>query len=143
MLKKVYIFLPVHNRCDITRRFIESLVRQNYKNRHLVLLDDGSTDGTEQMVRSYINDFTLIRGTGDWWWAGALHQGYLWLKKQDISANDIVLIINDDTEIEPDYLETALEILSDKPHTLLVTRCYDKRTGMMIDPGTYHMNFAK
>lgn len=138
---KIYILLPVHNRCAITRRFIESLVRQDYNNYHLVLIDDGSTDGTEQMVRSYLNDLTVITGTGDWWWAGALQQGYLWLKKQDVSVDDVVLIINDDTEIEPGYLTTGLEILKSNPHTLLVTQCYDRQTAEMVDPGTYHLDF--
>lgn len=141
MPEKIYILLPVHNRCAITKRFIETLIRQDYTNYHLVLIDDGSTDGTEQMVRSYLNDLTVIRGTGDWWWAGALQQGYLWLKKRDMAANDVVLIINDDTEIGPEYLTTGLEILKSNPHTLLVTRCYDRRTAQMVDPGTYHLDF--
>ena len=143
MSEKIYILLPVHNRCAITRRFIESLILQDYTNYHLVLIDDGSTDGTEQMVRSYLNDLTVIKGKGDWWWAGALQQGYLWLKRQGVSVDDVVLIMNDDTEIGPDYLATGLEILRTNPHTLLVTRCYDRQTGKLVDPGTYHMDFAK
>ena len=113
-----------------------------YTNFHLVLIDDGSTDGTEQMVRSLITDLTVITGKGDWWWAGALQQGYLWLKKQAIAANDVVLIINDDTEIGPEDLTTGREIIRDNPHSLLVTRCYDRQTAEMVDPGTYHIDVA-
>ena len=51
MKGSLYILLPVHNRCDITREFIDCLKAQTFQDYHLVLIDDGSTDGTEQMVR--------------------------------------------------------------------------------------------
>lgn len=142
MPEKVYIFLPVHNRCQITRRFIESLAYQEYKNCHVVLIDDGSTDGTEEMIRSLIGNLTVIKGEGDWWWAGSLHQGYLWLKEHRPADDDVVLIANDDTEMEKDYLATAVLILRDNPGSLLVSRCYDRLTKKLVDPGTYHMDFS-
>ena len=57
---------------------------QTIKNYHLVLVDDGSMDETETMVRSYINvsQMTIIKGKGDWWWAGCLQQGIDWLNKK-------------------------------------------------------------
>jgi GT2 family glycosyltransferase len=143
MSEMIYILLPVHNRCAITRRFVESLVRQKYRNFHLVLIDDGSSDGTEEMVRSYLEEFTVIRGTGDWWWGGSLHQGYLWLGKQSLADNDVVLIMNDDTEFGPDYLATAIEILRENPCSLLVSRCYDRRSKALVDPGTCYIDPAR
>jgi GT2 family glycosyltransferase len=142
MATKTYILLPVHNRRDVTQRFIGCLKAQTFRNYHLVLIDDGSTDGTEEMVRSIIGDLTVIRGTGDWWWAGSLQQGYLWLKEQKLADDDTVLIMNDDTEIGKDYLSIALAILRDNPNSLLVSRCYDRQTKEMVDPGTYYMEFS-
>jgi GT2 family glycosyltransferase len=142
MAIRIYILLPVHNRRDITQRFIISLAAQTFRNFHLVLIDDGSTDGTEQMVRSHIGDLTVIRGKGDWWWGGALQQGYLWLKEQGVSVDDVVLIINDDTEIEPDYLATGMEVLACNPKSLLITRCLDRQTGKVVDTGVYRFDFA-
>jgi GT2 family glycosyltransferase len=142
-MAKTYIFLPVHNRFAVTRRFVESLVRQQYGNFHLVLIDDGSTDGTEEMVRSYVDNLTVIRGKGDWWWGGSLHQGYLWLEKQPLAEDDIVLIMNDDTQFEQDYLAIAVDILRNNPRSLLVSRCYDRLTKALVDTGTYQMDFAR
>jgi GT2 family glycosyltransferase len=135
MREKVYILLPVHNRRELTRRFVECLKAQSYQDYHLVLIDDGSTDGTEEMVRNNIKDLTVIKGRGDWWWAGSLQKGYEWLKSSNISSNDLVLIINDDTEFEPDLLETAFNILSRRKKTLLLALCYSRRTKQLLEGG--------
>ena len=96
----VYILLPVHNRKKITANFIACLKNQSYSNYHLILIDDGSNDGTSEMVRNEIENLTVITGKGNWWWGGALHQGYKWIKKNVSDKNSFVLIINDDTEFK-------------------------------------------
>ena len=80
-MDKVYIILPVCNRRNITQKFVECLKSQTYTNYHLILVDDGSIDGTEEMVRSQIESLTVIKGNGNWWWAGGLQQGVDWLKE--------------------------------------------------------------
>ena len=68
----IYIILPVHNRKVTTEKFIKSLVAQTYKEFKLILVDDGSTDGTDKMVLSYIPDGIILKGDGNLWWAGGL-----------------------------------------------------------------------
>jgi GT2 family glycosyltransferase len=137
MAETIHILLPVHNRREITRRFIQCLKRQTYGNYHVVLIDDGSTDGTDGMVRGEINPATVIKGHGDWWWAGSLQQGYLWLKSHVVASDDLVLIINDDTEFEADFLERAVSILSGKRKTLLLAHCYSRDNERLIDAGIH------
>ena len=123
-MHKVYILLPVHNRKEITRGFIECLIAQTFADYHLVLIDDGSTDGTAEMVKEYIPSATVLRGKGSWWWAGSLQQGIDWLKNNTINSGDIVLMINDDVEIPPDFIETGYALL--KPGMLMqATLCDD------------------
>jgi GT2 family glycosyltransferase len=135
--ERIYIFLPVHNRKNITSRFIGCLRTQTFQNYHLVLIDDGSTDGTEEMVRDAIRNLTVIKGRGDWWWAGSLQQGINWLKSQHLSATDLILIINDDTEFEPNFLQTALDVLADRKETLLLAQSYSRQNGLLIDAGIH------
>jgi GT2 family glycosyltransferase len=131
----VFILLPVYNRYAITSRFTESLKNQTYQNFHLLLIDDGSTDGTAEMVRERLQSVTVIRGNGNWWWAGCLQEGFMWLRIQKLDANDIVLIINDDTEFEPTFLENAVKLIENKNKTLLLAECYDRKDGKLIDGG--------
>src|SRR5205823_538417 len=105
------------------------LKAQSYENWHLVLIDDGSRDGSAEMALSHIPSATLLRGDGRWWWAGALQQGLNWLKTQGICKSDLTLIINDDSSIEPDFLANAVAAM--RPHSLLLACCYDLDSGEM------------
>ncbi len=148
MNEQVYILLPVHNRREITAKFIGSLLKQTLKNYHLLLIDDGSMDGTEERVRELVNPelLTVIKGKGYWWWAGSLQQGINWLKKHDVESSDIILIINDDVIFEPDFMENGLEFIRQHPKTLLLSRFYDVERSEIIETGVkadfWHMSFT-
>ena len=100
-MDKIYILLPVFNRKNITEKIVKCLCKQSFQNYHLVLIDDGSTDGTAEMVQSYIKaeNLTVIRGTGDWWCFGSFQQGINWLKEKSPQLQDIILLINDDDKV--------------------------------------------
>ena len=143
----IHILLPVHNRVEITSRFIECLKAQTHTAYHLILIDDGSTDGTEEAARTGIMNLTVLKGTGDWWWGGSLHQGFKWLTRSEVDPEDVVLIMNDDTEFQPDFIEKGLAILRERPKTLLLARCYSQSSGELLDAGIRaewrHLGFAK
>ncbi len=137
MAEQIHILLPAHNRREITRRFIGCLKSQTYQNYHLILIDDGSTDGTADMVQGEIVSTTVIKGNGDWWWAGSLHEGYKWLRAQKPLLTDFVLIINDDTEFAADFFDRAVSVLREHPKTFLLAECYDRSSGVLIDAGVH------
>ena len=134
-MDKIYIILPVHNRRHITRRFVDCLKAQSYREYHLLLIDDGSTDGTQEMVRDEIAELTVITGHGDWWWAGALQQGYDWFCKQEIDRSNLILIINDDTEFDNDFLERAVFLMKGQKHSLLLAQSFSRETGALVGSG--------
>ncbi|MFZ5502759.1 MAG: glycosyltransferase family 2 protein [Pseudomonadota bacterium] len=136
MSPTVYILLPVHNRCAITSRFIDCLETQTCPNYHLVLIDDGSTDGTAAMVQAKIKNLTVLRGRGDWWWAGSLQQGIEWLMGHEINDDDIVLMINDDVDIPPDFIETGCALL--KSGMLLQAAVCDQVSRETLDMGVVY-----
>ena len=125
MTEKIYVLLPVHNRRETTLRFIRCLRAQTYSNYHLVLIDDGSTDGTAAMVIESIPGATVITGTGAWWWAGSLQHGINWLHSIAPKDTDIVLLINDDTTFSADYIERAVRFLDGKNDCMLLSRLRD------------------
>ena len=135
MMNKIYIILPVYNRRETTQEFIECLLSQTYQNYHLILVDDGSTDGTEEMVRSKVRSLTVIKGKGNWWWAGGLQQGINWLKNSAVDNSDLVLIINDDVTFDPGFLAKAVELLKHQQQTLLSAQAIGKKSGRLITTG--------
>lgn len=131
----LYILLPVHNRREVTRRFVDCLKAQSLRDYHLVLIDDGSRDGTAEMVRDRVDRLTVITGTGNWWWAGALQQGYRWLQGRDVGSSDLVLIVNDDTEFEPDFLERGVALTLGRERSLLSALIYSRHGRELVDAG--------
>jgi GT2 family glycosyltransferase len=131
----IYVLLPVHNRRQITEKFIACLLRQTERAYHLVLIDDGCTDGTADMARASGVPLTVITGRGNWWWAGALQQGYAWLRSRPLAGDEIVLIMNDDTRIEPDFLAAGRAALAAAPGSLVRAQRYSGETGEFVDAG--------
>lgn len=135
MTNRIYILLPVHNRCAVTERFIDCLTAQTYTNFHLLLIDDGSTDNTDQMVQAKIKNLTVLKGKGDWWWAGSLQQGINWLEHRGVDDRDIVLFANDDITFDVDFLQKAVAILDNMKATLLLPQIRDEVTGLPKESG--------
>ena len=52
---KVSILIPTHNRQNFIKEAINSCLEQTHKNFEIIIYDDGSTDGTEKVIRNYIN----------------------------------------------------------------------------------------
>ena len=108
---KIHIILPVYNRLNTTKKFIECLTQQTYKNFQLILVDDGSEDGTAEYVKGQVDDVIVLSGNGNLWWAGALHEAYKHLKVINAQNDDVVWITNDDVLYEPQYFE---KLINDK-----------------------------
>ncbi len=57
----ISIIIPVYNGEDYLAQSIESAVNQTYKNLEVIVVDDGSTDRTEEIARSYGPRIRYIR----------------------------------------------------------------------------------
>lgn len=139
---KIYIICPIYNRRETTRKHLTCLLHQTYQKYHLIIIDDGSNDGSGEMVKQMIpgHKLTIIRGSGTWWWAGSLQQGYLWIKRNVSCENDVVLIINDDTLMNRRFLEDGLRCILEKDSSLLLAKSYSVDDAELIDRGV-HINW--
>ena len=54
--EKITVITPTFNRAHTLNRVYESLLRQSFKDFKWVIMDDGSTDHTEEVIRNFIND---------------------------------------------------------------------------------------
>ena len=50
---KVSVIVPIYNQAGFIRETVESVLSQDHPNIELVLSDDGSTDGTSDVLREY------------------------------------------------------------------------------------------
>src|SRR5665213_2273603 len=55
------ILMPVYNREKYVCQAIDSVLAQTFTSYELIVVDDGSTDGTPELLKSYGNRIQLIR----------------------------------------------------------------------------------
>jgi|UPI0004137757 GT2 family glycosyltransferase len=134
----IHTIIPVHNRLDFTKKCLNSLKRQkNFKELNIILVDDGSTDGTSQYVKKKFPKVTILSGNGNLFWGGAVNIGIRYAL--DIgSSKDWVLLLNNDIELSSDAIKKLVKTSNIKKRKALVaslTVCFDdKKT--LIKSGT-------
>jgi GT2 family glycosyltransferase len=94
-MRDTFVIIPVRNRREITLRCLRHLRDcGDLEEMSVIVVDDGSTDGTSEAVQREFADVQLIRGNGDLWWTGAIRIGMEAALGQGASC---VLWLNDDT----------------------------------------------
>jgi GT2 family glycosyltransferase len=131
----IYIVIAVHNRLEATGECLESLGRQTYRHFKIVLIDDGSTDGSSQFVKENYPDVTVLTGDGNLWWTAATNLGVHHILEA-CREDDYVLTLNNDTVLQPNYLETLISAARHVQNALIgsIARDYDQRH-ICVDEG--------
>jgi GT2 family glycosyltransferase len=131
---ETWIVIPVHNRKVFTLACLGSLARQTCGEFAVVLVDDGSTDGTAEAIRDRFPVVHVLRGDGNLWWSRAMNLGVQYALER---AGTQVLTLNDDLECAPDYLANLLEAAREHPNALLGCAAYDIVTGRLTHGGEF------
>jgi len=58
---RVSVIIPTYNRGWIVQEAIESVLAQDYRDFELIVVDDGSTDDTDDILNSYRGDIMVFR----------------------------------------------------------------------------------
>ena len=110
--KKVSIIIPCYNKAEYVEEAVKSAVNQTYDNVEIVIVNDASTDNTEQILeelkRQY-EDLVVLKNEVN---LGVMNSRN---KAISFSTGEYILPLDADDTIEPTYVEKAVKILDEKP----------------------------
>ena len=115
---RVAVVAPVHNRKEITLQCLRSLSRieSDGLDIHIVIVDDGSTDGTSEAIREQFPSVEVIQGDGTLWFTEGTNVGVRAGLKHDPKY---VLLMNDDSVFDSRFLTALVETAEANPHSVV------------------------
>lgn len=113
---RVVAVAAAHNRRDLTVRWVRSLLAADRTglDLHVVVVDDGSTDGTAEAVRAVLPTAEVVPADGSLYYARGTNLG---LRHALAHRPDYVLVANDDTELAPDCLQHLVDCAMRRPRS--------------------------
>lgn len=130
---KIAALLTCYNRKAKTRDCLTSLFKI-VSDIDVYLVDDASSDGTADMVRTEFPQVKLIEGTGSLFWNRGMHRAWSEALKADY---DFYLWLNDDVVLYPYFLDELFECYAKAGEMSVITGIIiDKDTKAVIYGGT-------
>jgi GT2 family glycosyltransferase len=105
----VSIIIPCWNARDYIEKCFSSVKAQIYANIEVIVVDNGSSDDSKQLVRRFANGLkiSIIENPANYGFSGAMNQGI------EASKGEFVFALNLDVELEPDYIEKLVKEFND------------------------------
>jgi GT2 family glycosyltransferase len=122
----LFLVIPTHNRCAITRECLGCLGRQTDRDFETIVVDDGSTDGTREMIRSEFPGVILLEGDGSLWWSESTNRGVRQALAQKARS---VMTLNDDTLPPPEFIARMKQAAAARPSALIGAMAVSHETG--------------
>ena len=130
-MSKVSVIIPTHNRRDFVREALASVMAQTYQNFEVLVVDDGSTDGTEEVVHEFPRTH------------------YLWQENRGVSAarnlgvalstGELIAFLDSDDLWQPQKLAVQIEFFAAQPEARICqTEELWLRNDVRVNPHNKH-----
>lgn len=134
----VDIIIPVYNVAPYLRECLDSVLKQTYKDIHMIIIDDGSTDGSALICDEYMkypnvtvhhqcnSGISITRNKG-----------------LALSHSDYVMFLDSDDWMEPETVESLMSLLKSSCADIACCRFYfeyeQKRVSSCIQTGNVNL----
>lgn len=107
---KVTVVIPTYNRSDLLPRAIKSIQNQTYQNYELLVVDDASTDNTDELMEQFISDkikyIKLDENVG---------QCIARNKASEKATGEYIGFLDSDDEWLPEKIEKQIKLFQNSP----------------------------
>ncbi|MFC6222990.1 glycosyltransferase family 2 protein [Hymenobacter artigasi] len=128
----LYIIIPVFNRLPYTRGCLNSLRQQSCRDFRIIVVDDGSTDGTAQALATEFPEVEVVTGNGSLFWTAGVNAG---MRRALALGATSVMTMNNDVLALPDFIEQMLACAAQYPTAVLGALELDAATGEPVYGG--------
>lgn len=121
MTAAISVVMPVHNRADVLPRAIQSVLDQSLEDFELVIVDDGSTDDSVAVAKSYEDSRIRVIELGQ-------NRGGNAARNAGVRAAEAPLIafMDSDDVYLPEKLETVVAEFARRPELQLLVDSFEK-----------------
>ena len=102
---KLSVIIPNFNGKQFLKTCLNSIKKQSYPFYEIIIIDNGSSDGSVQYIHENYPELTLILNKENLGFAAAVNQG---IKK---SSSEYVFLLNNDVELEVDSISNLLKCI--------------------------------
>jgi glycosyltransferase involved in cell wall biosynthesis len=114
-MPKVSVCIPTYNTARYLGAAIDSVLAQSYEDFELVICDNASTDGTQELCSAYADKrIKYLR------FETLVGQAANWNRCLDHAGCDFIVLLHADDVLLPDYVERATHMMKDHPEAGMV-----------------------
>ena len=113
----ISVVMSTYNRSDLLPRAIDSILNQTYKDFEFIIINDGSTDGTSDVLKSYAardKRIRIIENEGNKGLVYSLNRGL------DLARGKYIAMMNDDDFSLPVRFQVQANFLNQNPSITVV-----------------------
>ena len=132
MTPKISIVIPLYNKSNAISKTITSALQQTFTNFELIIVNDGSTDNSLDIVNSINDDRIKIYNTKNKGVSAARNFG---IAKS--SSNYIAFLDADDIWL-PNHLDNLNTLLNNYPDCGLYCTAYEKHFTNIVSPAVFN-----
>lgn len=121
--EKVSVVIPTYNREATIGASVQSVLNQTYQNFEIIIVDDGSTDNTRQVIEAFADDrirYVCLEQNG-----GVSHARNTGI---GLAESEYVAFLDSDDEWLPKKLEKQMQVMLQAPETVGLVYCRMKGT---------------
>lgn len=111
----VSVIIPSYNHSQYISEAIESVLCQTYKKFELIIVDDGSTDNSREIIRGFDDSRIRFIEQENRGAHAAINRG------MTEARGEFITILNSDDVYDPARLEVCVEVLEKEPEVLMVS----------------------
>lgn len=114
-MTRVIVVVPTFNRMAYLNVVLNQLERQKIGDKvslQTIVVNDGSTDGTTDMLNMTFPSVHIVNGDGSWFYTKSMNEGFKFARSLD---PDFILTMNDDLEIDDNFVQEMIDAYSQVP----------------------------